>query len=280
LDAPSLPQPQDDGLLIDDVGEWATHKHHYLRRFVHAFLVAMKKKKWSGLHYIDLFAGPGILRLEDSRKLEWGSPLIAAQTVGFSALHLCEKRPKAFQSLQSRIEKLHQRPEVFWHQGDANQVVAQVAENVPPRSLSLAFLDPYGLHLEFESLRVLAKHRVDLIIFFPDHLDALRNCHYVYHEQPDSNLDRYLGKGASWRTALDNAPQRNWAEVLRKLYEENIRGLGYSHFEHKRINGKVGPLYQLIYCSHHPAGTKIWRGIASTEPDGQRTLPFSAPPEG
>ncbi|MGE3182633.1 MAG: hypothetical protein AB7N71_13455, partial [Phycisphaerae bacterium] len=75
-----LPPPLDDGAVIDNVGDWAANKHHFLYRYVDAFTTAMRNKNWSGLYYVDLFAGPGILRLRKSGRLDWGSPLIAAQS--------------------------------------------------------------------------------------------------------------------------------------------------------------------------------------------------------
>ena len=72
-----LPPPEDDGLPTASVKSWSRDKHHFLRRYIDAFTTSMKDKRWGGLHYIDLFAGPGIERLEDG-SLEWGSPLIAA----------------------------------------------------------------------------------------------------------------------------------------------------------------------------------------------------------
>ena len=56
-----LPQPQDDGLYIPEVGEWSSDKHYYLGRYMDAFTTSMRDK-WQGLHYIDLFAGAGIER--------------------------------------------------------------------------------------------------------------------------------------------------------------------------------------------------------------------------
>jgi three-Cys-motif partner protein len=78
---PGLPQPQDDGLYIPEVGEWSSDKHYYLMRYMDAFTTSMRDK-WHGLHYIDLFAGAGIERLRESKALEWGSPMLAAQTRG------------------------------------------------------------------------------------------------------------------------------------------------------------------------------------------------------
>ena len=52
-----LEPPHDDGLVIPEVGEHSKYKHHFIRRYIDAFTTAMKSKRWSGLHYVDLFAG-------------------------------------------------------------------------------------------------------------------------------------------------------------------------------------------------------------------------------
>ncbi len=275
-----LPPPEDDGLYIPKpVGEWSLDKHHFLKRYIDAFTTAMKGKKWSGLHYIDLFAGAGIVRLRDSGELSWGSPLIAAQAPNaFDGLHFCDLSRRRVKALQARLEALRPKSHFQVLRGDANQVARKIAGSIPERALSLAFLDPFGLHLSFETVRVLSARRTDLIIFFPDRLDALRNCKYLYHDAPnDSRLDRFLGAASDWRTALDTAPQTQWAQVLRDLYRTQIQRLGYRHFEYERILARKHPLYLLILCSRHSLAAKLWRKIASIKPNGQRTINFGEP---
>lgn len=266
------PAPEDDGLLIPDVKPWSFDKHHFLMRYIDAFTNAMKKKGWTGLHYIDLFAGAGIENVE-GRGLEWGSPLIAAHTrYPFTQLHLVEKRRQKFDALATRIEKidLPDTPQMIC--GDANQIVNEVSQSIPRGSLSLAFLDPYGLHLDFQTVRVLAgdnRRRIDLIIFFPDRLDALRNWNAYYKGKPDSNLTRVLGTD-SWELELNNSAPDRWADVLTKIYERQIRTLGFEHFDYERINDTEGrPLYRLIFCCKHRAGGDIWRKISLRKPDRQ-----------
>ena len=267
-----LPQPQDDGLYIPTVGEWSRDKHYFLRRYIDAFTTSMAKK-WGGLHYIDLFAGTGIERLESSKNLDWGSPLIAAQAPHpFDKLHLCEKDERVYAVLKSRIDRI--RPDSQALHGDANQEIKKIVKDIPPGTLSLAFLDPYGLHLDFETLTVLSNIRADLIIFFPDHLDALRNWEKHYLKNPNSNLDHCLGLGADWRGILDRKPRNRFAEVLRELYVRQIRSLGYEYFEYQRISKEAHPLYILILCSRHALAAKLWRGISGKQPNGQRVLPF------
>jgi three-Cys-motif partner protein len=272
---PNIPAPKDDGLYIPTVGEWSRDKHYFLMRYIDAFTTSMKKKKWSGLHYIDLFAGAGIERLNTSKELDWGSPLIAAYARrAFDRLHLCEKKERRYTALKPRLTGV--RPDSQVLHGDANQKVHDVVKEIPKGTLSLSFLDPFGLHLHFDTLKILSGLRADLIIFFPDRLDALRNWEKNYLEDPNSNLDRWMGPRCDWRAALNNAPQNRHAEVLRELYVAQIGTLGYAHFEYRRIYAKARPLYILILCSRSDRATKLWRGISHIEPNGQRTLKFES----
>jgi three-Cys-motif partner protein len=272
----TLAPPTDDGLLAPVVGSWSIKKHHFLRRYVDAFTTAMKNKRWSGLHYIDLFASAGLEKIKETGSLEWGSALIAAQCPYFTQLHLCELRKTRFSALAARVSRHPQRLKPQLIHGDANTVVHAVTSSLPPGSLSLAFLDPHGLHLNFETLGVLSQRKVDLIIFFPDHLDALRNWKAIYRDNPNSNLDRVLGT-SSWRQRLSASAKDMWAQALSDLYVRQIRSLGYTHFDSERIslpNDRF--LYKLIFCSASPVGAKIWRGIALNKADGQKMFDFGA----
>ena len=269
-----LPPPKDDGLYIPTVGGWSRDKHYFLRRYIDAFTTSMKDKKWKGLHYIDLFAGAGIVRLEGSRKLDWGSPMIAAHApFPFDKLHLCEKNRRTYNTLKARVDRVKPNSQLLC--GDANEKIYEIIKEIPIRTLSLAFLDPYGLHLDYETLEVLSNVRSDLIIFFPDHLDAIRNWEHNYLDNPNSNLDHCLGPGADWRTVLNEAPAEYRAESLRKLYIDQLRNkLGYTEFEFERISFKNHPLYILILCSRHKLAAKLWQRISGKKPNGQRTWPF------
>lgn len=98
-----LDPPGDDGLCISSVKEHSKDKHWFLSRCVDAFTTALKGK-WAGLHYIDLFAGAGVERLNESGALHWGLPLVAARANHpFTRLHLCEKNQRKFEALVQRF---------------------------------------------------------------------------------------------------------------------------------------------------------------------------------
>lgn len=269
-----LPSPTDDELLIPTVGKWSREKHHFLRRYVDAFTVAMRDK--FELHYVDLFAGAGIERIECDSSLEWGSPLIAAHA-GFSKLHLCELDPSKLAALLVRIRRARPGKDDEILCADANVGVSTIIASIPEQgTLTLAFLDPFGLHIAFETLRALSRRRSDLIIFFPDRLDIERNWEKYYWSNPASNLDSVLGPNCDWRTEILTTPVAQRREKFRSLYLDQIRCLGYRYFELEGIPNQ-SRLYWLIFCSANERGAKIWRNVAEKKPDGQRTLLFPEP---
>jgi three-Cys-motif partner protein len=273
-----LPEPVDDGLFIPEVGPWSRDKHHFLRRYLDAFTTSMNPKAWKSLHYVDLFSGAGIERLtevDQGLRLDWGSPLIAAQLPrGFDRLHLVEMEDKRFAALSARIAKFPAKHPPQLLQGDANIFVDAVVREIPSGSLSVAFLDPFGLHLHFSTLKKLAARRMDFIIFFPDHTDALRNWELLYEEDTNSNLDLVLGH-APWREEKRKTPQDGWSDMLTRLYEGQIRTLGYQHFSYERICRTDGRhLYKLIFCCKDKAGGTIWNNISRQKRSGQRGFDF------
>lgn len=235
-----------------------------------AFTTSMRKH-WRTLCFIDLFAGAGIEQYKDNKELGWGSPLLAAQTrFPFTQIHCCEMKPRKHAALRSRLAEFFPEQHANCHLGDANEVVQQICDNLDPQALNLAFLDPYGLHLHLATIETLSRTRADLIIFFPDHLDARRNW-AQYKDDRDSNLDRVLGSDADWRSIFSEQPAHLWIESLREMYERQIRRLGFSYFEYERISVGSHPLYRLIFCSKHPKGAEIWRNTSQKKVDNQQT---------
>jgi three-Cys-motif partner protein len=272
-----LEQPEDDGFFIPKaVGSWSRDKHHFLRRYIDAFLMAMKDKPWGELHYIDLFAGAGMENVKGSG-LDWGSPLIAAQhPVRFSRMHLCEIGRKKHRALDARLQKYAQPQSPQLLHGDANVEVENVVAQIPSDSLSLAFLDPYGLHLHFQTLRVLARRRVDLVILFPDHMDALRNWEALREGELDPRLDQVLGTD-KWRRAAETTAPDHLAQLLSEIYQEQIGNLGYTHFDYERITRpRGGWLYRLIFCAKHRFAADLWARCAVNRPGGQRGFDFTS----
>src|ERR1700730_10087163 len=102
-----------DGLIIDEVGVWATEKHERLRKYIDASRGARAKflppKNEGGAGFIDLFSGPGRSLIRDTTQIIDGSPLVAykaalASSSRFSSLHFGDIDPANSAALAARIK--------------------------------------------------------------------------------------------------------------------------------------------------------------------------------
>jgi three-Cys-motif partner protein len=87
-------------------------------------------------------------------------------------------------------------------------------------------------------------------------------------------LNQVLGTG-EWHDEFMASPRDSWPEILRKLYERQIKSLGYNFIDYERISFQGGkPLYLLIFCCQHERGAEIWRKVAMKKAGGQETFGF------
>jgi three-Cys-motif partner protein len=267
----------DDGLPYREARAWTEDKLYRWNRYLEITTSAMAKK-WSSLVYVDLFGGPGICQLKETKKRFPGSALIAARSLKpFSKILVCEKNAKLAAALKTRLDKwANDRASVFV--GDCNAKIQEIADQIPPRSLTLAFIDPEALHVHFETLRILTQDRkVDLAILFPDGMDIVRNVER-YEKQQESNLDRYLGPNSDWRARRQDVANQT-PEKLRQLFSEIFQSqldklLGYKHFASEVYRNQQGPIYRIIFASKHPLGGTFWNEIAKKDRGGQTTFEF------
>src|SRR5207249_4737603 len=97
---------EDDGLPVREVRHWTQEKLWFWNRYIEITTSAMVgKPQWSaGLVYVDLFGGPGALRLRNSRRKIPGSPLIAAHSPKpFERILICEKDKKLADACDRRL---------------------------------------------------------------------------------------------------------------------------------------------------------------------------------
>ncbi len=268
----------DDGLPTRGSGQWAKQKLWHWNRYIEITTSAMVgNPNWNGIVYIDLFAGPGVCQIEKTGERVPGSPWIAARAPEkFSKILLCELDESCAFACDQRLSKILDREIFKVFRGDCNEQVCEIVKCIPNGALTLAFLDPTGLHLDFSTVEKLTQcGAVDLLILFPDAVDILRN-EKLYFDQPESNLDRVLGPGSEWRQKRKELSSSE-AAALRKMYvsiyqEQLRRLLGYHYSDVITIYGQSGPLYKLVYASKHKRGLDFWLKSCKKELSGQRGL--------
>jgi spore photoproduct lyase len=279
-----------DGLPIRCVGLWARDKYFYLKRYFEIFTSAMKDK-WK-LYYIDLFAGCGKCRIRETGEEIDGSALVSLSVkYPFKKYIMVELDSEAVNALKKRVEKTPYKDQVKIIPGDCNEKINEIIAEIPERSLSLAVVDPTGLHIKFETLQKLTEDlRIDLIITFPEGMDINRNLS-KFIKQSHSILDDYIGD-EGWRQLfpkhIKEINQLTSSHIEKSLigyYRKNLGKLGYGEIKSGdeiliRSSQKNLPLYYLLFASKHPLGHTFWNKISKISPTGQIKLPLGNNPGG
>jgi three-Cys-motif partner protein len=204
-----------DNLPTREAGSWTEDKLYFWNGYIDITTTSMVgHPKWpEGLVY-DLFAGPGVCQIPASGRRFPGSPLIAAHAPkAFRSILLCELDLANADALDKRLSlsPAAGRQRIF--RGNCNDRIKDITNAIPSGALTLAFIDPEGLHVWFDTIATLSRSgRVDLLILFADRMDIVRNVD-MYFGQTNSNLDRMFGAGSNWR--------QQWGQLANRT-PENI----------------------------------------------------------
>lgn len=256
-----------DGLIVGEVGRWATEKHDRLRRYIQAARGARAKflppVGRGGASYIELYSGAGRSLIKDTDQIIDGSAVVAfkagqASGYPFSQMHLSDLEPHNSSALSQRIKTLGGSATSYV--GKASVVVDQVMGAINPYGLHLAFLDPFNLaQLPFSIIEgMLRVQRMDMII-------------HVSLQDLQRNLDEYTRERGTfdifapgWRDAVN--VRQSMAAVRAALIDywlQSIRSLG----THPAtgipliVGEKNQRLYWLVFVSSNPLGHKLWNDV-------------------
>jgi three-Cys-motif partner protein len=257
-----------DGLIVGEVGSWATEKHDRLRKYIQASHGARAKflrpNGTGGASYIELYSGAGRSLITGTNQIIDGSALVAfkagcASGHPFSEIHLSDLEPQNSSALAQRIKALGGAATTYV--GDANVVVDQVMTAINPYGLHLAFLDPFNLaQLPFSIIeRMLRVQRMDMIIHVS--LQDLQRNLDEYSRVGDPTLDNFA---PGWRGAVDvNQSMAALRAALIEYWLISIRTLG----THPAtgipliVGEKNQRLYWLVFLSSNPLGQKLWNDV-------------------
>ena len=139
---------RDNGLVMDEIGEWSLVKHDILREYAVAYSKIFNAKRQQGFYhvYVDAFAGSGVSMIRGTDEIEPGSPLLVLDVdPPFREYHFVDLDDEKADQLEDFTK---QRGDVRVHRGDCNRIL--VDEVFPKISYAdyrrgLCLLDPYGL---------------------------------------------------------------------------------------------------------------------------------------
>lgn len=268
-----FPDAEDDGLYYgDSVGAWVEDKHRLVALYQSLFATGMKHK-WENRVYVDLFSGPGMVRVRETRKFLWGSPFLALQAKDpFDQYIFCESDSNALDALRARVSRFFPNVKVSYVEGDCNENAKEICRRIPTPSrnskvLSFCFVDPYDLSVKFSTIEKISEKFVDFLILLALGMDATRNLKH-YLDLKNSKIDEFLGM-PDWREKWAQARRKDKVQLPRFLaetYAKKMESLGYlpvPFHQMKQIRSDIKnlPLYHLALFSRHHLAFKYWEAV-------------------
>jgi three-Cys-motif partner protein len=277
-------QPQDDDLPMRPAGTWTTQKLDYLARYIYVFETSMRQK-WPVRNYIDLLAGPGKNRVRGTGEILLGSPLLALTTqYPFTGYFFVDLAAENTQALQLRCAASPNCKRANIRTGDCNDLVNDIVALIKHeewRSLNLAFLDPEGLELRWETVAKLATvRRMDLIINYPEG-GLNRYMRQAFETDSQTAVDHFFGD-RKWRKIYQEwQNKRGLHRQLIDLYKARLQNLGYKEVLRgdepgyeplMRSQKRRAPLYRLLFASKSQLGNEFWQKVTRRDVHGQARL--------
>jgi three-Cys-motif partner protein len=274
---------EDDGLPCSDVGAWAEDKYTLVALYDWLFSTGMKNK-WPTRVYIDLYSGPGCVRVRGTNRMMVGSPLLALGVPDpFDKYIFCESDPDLLEALQARVSRLSPTTDATFICGDCNERIEEICASIPSSSrdrgvLSFCFIDPYDISIRFSTVKRLSSHFIDFLFLLALQVDANRNIDR-YLNPGNTKVEEFLGL-ADWRERWRIAEARGTrfprflaAEFSVQMEKLRYLAVPWDRMMQVRSDEKNLPLYRLALFSRHPLAYQFWDEVMRYSSD-QQTLPF------
>jgi three-Cys-motif partner protein len=118
-----------DGLITLEVGLWAEYKYRLVWNYAKMFAASMKAK-WDARVCIDLYAGAGRSRLENTKTIVPASPLLAMAIPNkFDKYIFCENDKEKMQALKTRVKRDYPNSNASFIEADVNKNIEEVISN-------------------------------------------------------------------------------------------------------------------------------------------------------
>ena len=266
MSVPDNSDARDDGLYLLSAGSWAEEKHDLFSRYAAEFSTAMKNK-WECRVFIDLYSGPGLLKIHDRDRFIWGSAIHATRVKDpFDKYIFCDQNADALSALQTRITKNFPSLNASYIFGSCDEKIEEICSKIPKpstnfRVLSFCFVDPFDLSFKFATIKRISRYIVDFLILLAVDMDANRAL-MPYLNPANRKLDEMLGLD-DWRDRWRQTDMKNFPRFLADLFATQMTTLGYlrtdlDRMKKVRAEDNNRPLYRLALFSQHERAMKLW----------------------
>lgn len=260
-------------LKFDKIGYWTELKLEIVEKYGSAYTTAFKNTSLKK-YYIDAFSGAGVHLSKDTGKRIEGSPARALKIIppfdGFYFIDLDNKKTDYLKSLCAG------KSNVTIHTGDCNGYLCQQllpTIQYAKFNRALCLLDPYGLHLNWEVMRMAGESKaIDMFLNFPV-MDMNMNAIWKDSDREagegTERMNRFWGDD-SWKNAayvearqgnlFGTTLEKQGNEVIVAAFQERLKKVAGFQFVPEPLpmkNKTNAVIYYLFFASQNSTGDKI-----------------------
>ncbi len=270
-------------------GKWTLDKAEDVVKYAKAYLSIMRTYRFKTI-YFDGFAGSGDVVMRDGKN---AMESVALQVMGiddpgsFDMYYLVELDPKRADRLRKLCSEKHPRKQVHVVSEDCNVKLKDFAAYMKKHKghRALAFLDPYGMQVSHEVMRVFKDVGVDMWILFPSAIGIGRMLQRDIRRIPASHWDLMTNTLGMTRQEIEKAFYADHGQdlfgeaVIKKLGDPTSRVLDvyrtklleiWKHVSDAReLKNSIGmPMFHFILASQNPNAKKIAEDIIKRTRNG------------
>jgi three-Cys-motif partner protein len=269
-------------------GDWTQQKLQILDEYLTAYcniFRANERARFFKTVYVDAFAGTGVIKQraesnEDETRLLAGSAALAIRHT-FDQYLFIEKSAERVADLENLKRDSPARERISISHGDANQKLLAFAQSTDWKThRAVVFLDPYGMQVEWETIRILGQTKaIDLWFLFPLGQAVMRLLIKGSEPPPEwaACLDKIFG-ASSWKEefyitsiqadffegdVIKTQRHADWRAVKNYLVNR-LKTAFYSVHPKPAVlrNSKNVPIYLFCFAAANPVGAKTALKIA------------------
>lgn len=265
---------------FDEIGYWSELKLEIVEKYGSAYTRAFSNTPHLRKYYIDGFSGAGSHLSKSTGLPIEGSPARALKIdPPFDEFYFIDMDPQKTNYLQTQCVG---RSDVTIHTGDSS---TYLVENLLPKiqyknyNRALCLLDPYGLHLDWDVIRMAGEsHAIDMFLNFPV-MDMNRNAIWRNPQRVKQDgidrMNRFWGD-ESWRSAAyaDTGQMDLFGQETKLLKQPNhaiaaafahrlkeVAGFRFVAEPLPMRNSNNAIVYYLFFACRNPTAEKIIKDI-------------------
>jgi three-Cys-motif partner protein len=267
-------------------GDWTKIKIEILVEYAKAYLSIMRSRKFFELMYFDGFAGSGVI--VNDKKTDIDVTIGAARRIieiseprSFDSYYFVEKNPKIHKLLEQNTKDAFPKKKIYTICEDCNKKIIDLSNYLRnPKNKNvrtLAYIDPYGMQVEWRSIESLRGLPIDMWILVPTGLgvNRLLKKNGDIEETWLERLELFLGlsrdeiesrfykkKATLFADVTHIEKEKNAAINSAKLYQSRLKEVfEFVSKPYEIKNSSNSIMYHLFLTSNNKAAEKIGSDI-------------------